>query len=113
MGDTAIGSLAGNVASRASSSRCSSVSVSFMRQALRARVLRVLRRASGALLMKHGLRILGTEAQSRAAIVRGMKIGAAFFATILSALVAVLAVGAMVEVGADILVAVITTITPP
>jgi hypothetical protein len=43
----------------------------------------------------------------------GMKLGAAFFATVLSALLAILAVGAMVEVGADVLVAVITTITPP
>ena len=42
-----------------------------------------------------------------------MKLGAAFIATILSALLAILAVGAMVEVGADVLVAVITTITPP
>ena len=42
-----------------------------------------------------------------------MKLGAAFFATILSALLASLAAGAMVEVGADVLVAVIPTITPP
>jgi hypothetical protein len=41
------------------------------------------------------------------------QLGAAFFATVLSALLAILAVGAMVEVGADVLVAVITTITPP
>ena len=42
-----------------------------------------------------------------------MKIGAAFFATVLSALLAILAAGAMVEVGEEVLVAVITTITPP
>ena len=42
-----------------------------------------------------------------------MKFGAAFFATTLSVLLATLAVGAMVEVGADVLVAVVTTITPP